>query len=94
MICNLNYGASKKIKQGFSLLRMLCISLTMLLLMNTLPIQSYAVWDGKGDSSGSSNATQTTGDFWVPNGSADDIVGYRFSCYDSEGNKIGDSIDI
>lgn len=52
---------------------------------------AWAAWDGSGDSGG--NAGSVTGSFKLYASDEANIVGYRFSVYDGDGNKMGHSVD-
>lgn len=65
--------------------RLFSLLLAFLLVFEVFPLQAFAAWDGSGDVSGS--AGDVSGKYWVYDGSSKDIVGYRFSVYDADGNK-------
>lgn len=71
-----------------------CLVMVFSLLLQFAPISVGAVWDGSGDTSGDSGVGAVSGSFSMRNGSVEDVLGYRFSIYDGDGAKLGDSIDI
>ena len=54
---------------------------------------SADVWDGEGLPVGG-NASAVKGDFNLPTTTTDNIVGYRFTVYDTDGAKNGNSVDL
>lgn len=80
----------KKLKQIFN------VFLVFILLVQMLPMQALAAWDGSGDSSAGSTVT-VSGNYKLyfdANNMLKNILGYRFSIYDSEGNKLGNNVDL
>lgn len=60
--------------------RMLNLFLVFVMLLQILPMQAFAAWDGSGDSNGATDPVN--GEYWLPYGDLlDNLVGYRFSVY-------------
>ena len=70
--------------------RIMTLLLVFVTLVQLCPLQVFAEWDGSG-SSGDTGSTEIVGGF---SASSDAMVGYRFSVYDVEGDKIGYSVDV
>jgi uncharacterized RDD family membrane protein YckC len=77
--------------------RVFAFLLAVFMMVQILPAEVFAAWDGSGNS-GSSSTTPVTGAYLICSGYGNDmtkhILGYRFSVYDSEGNKLGHSVKI
>ncbi len=85
-------GKRKKVK-GFR--RVLAICLVIVTLLGMLPSSVFAAdgsFDGWGNVSGGGGTV--SGSFSLSKASSDPVYGYRFSVYDSSGDKVGHSIDI
>lgn len=72
--------------------RLLSFLLVLVSLLQMLPMTAWAAWDGSGDISGDMGSVSGTTKLFRDN--EHNIVGYRFSVYDADGNKKGHSVDI
>ncbi len=70
--------------------RIMTLLLVFVTLVQLFPLQVFAEWDGSG-SSGDTGSTEIVGGF---SASSDAMVGYRFTVYNVEGDKIGYSVDV
>lgn len=77
----------KGLRKAFHLL------LVLVLLVNMLPTSALAAWDGQGNNGGAGTIIPTGG-YWMSYADERDILGYRFTVYDVNGNKLGYSVDI
>lgn len=91
-----NMNSARTPRKGSSsynrLTRILSFLLVCVSLLQMLPMTAWAAWDGSGDISGGMSSVSGTTKFFRDN--EHNIVGYRFSIYDADGNKKGHSIDI
>lgn len=67
--------------------------LSVILVLSVLAPVAYAAWDGQGETSDKVTDT-VSGDFYFNSADVEAVTGYRFSVYDEQGKKVGDSVDI
>lgn len=76
------------------ILKTLSLLISLVALLSFGSICAAAVWDGTGSAGSGGSLVEITGEYWLNDVGIGDAMGYRFSIYNDNGDKVGHSIDI